>query len=262
MQNILIRRVGEQGQETQGGDMHHIFPARVLANSDRGSLPYNEINDNSTEFWYINSTRTSNKPSTNIDGYSEKINGFFEPRESVKGDVARAIMYFYTMYKPQADSADPDFFDQQKDILCQWHYDDPVDQKEWERTFNIATYQQDKPNPYVLDCSLAERAYCNNSSLECQTTPTEDIVDYTAWNLSTNLIGNDKIVVYLNSVETLVDVRFYIYNLSGQLIHSIGIEHQGIAHEIDVQNVRNGLYLLVLQTDKFVSTKRIIIGRN
>lgn len=150
-------------------DMHHLFPARVGANSARGSMPFGEINDSSTQLWYYKSIETSSDPSLDIrDNYSERGSSAWEPRESVKGNIARAIMYFYTMYQAQADNADPDFFAIQQDVLCEWHYLDPVDKLEWERTFMIGKRQSDKANPFVLDCSLASRLYCPEISAACQ----------------------------------------------------------------------------------------------
>ncbi len=144
-------------------DMHHLAPARVLVNSTRGSDPYDEIVDTSTDLWHYLAVSTPVTPSQNIrDNYSESRPGSFEPREGVKGDVARAIFYFYTMYRNEANNADPNYFDSMKDDICQWHLDDPADEVEYERTMTIASYQDGKVNPFILDCTLAQRMYCNN----------------------------------------------------------------------------------------------------
>ena len=54
--------------------------------------------------------------------------------------------------------ADDDFFNQQKDILYQWHLDDSIEQAEISRTMEIANYQ-DYPNPFILDETLVQRCY-------------------------------------------------------------------------------------------------------
>ena len=89
---------GPQSRGAENGyaksDMHHLYPTRVDVNSDRGSFPFAEIDDNRTESWYyLNQTRGS-IPSTNIDLYSEKQGSRFEPREDHKGDVARSMFLF------------------------------------------------------------------------------------------------------------------------------------------------------------------------
>ena len=144
------------GSEPMKSDMHVLRPCKDNVNSSRGNKPYNEINDAQTNMWYWLSNQTSSPPSTNIDEYSESGGSNFEPREDRKGDIARTMFYFYTMY---SEFADTDFFEDQKDILKTWHELDPVDEDETTRTGAIAGYQQNKPNPYVLDESLIWRAY-------------------------------------------------------------------------------------------------------
>ena len=153
-------------------DMHHLFPTRIDVNAARANEPFAEIDDNLTTGWYYLNQLLNNIPGENIDLFSEFRPGGFEPPESFKGDIARAMFYFYTMYKAQADAADNTYFSNQKYTLCQWHLLDPVDTKEWERTYKIADRQDDKPNPFVLDCTLAARTYCPGQ--ECQTTGLND----------------------------------------------------------------------------------------
>lgn len=141
-------------------DMHHLFPSRIGTNSSRGNLPFGEIEDNQTVTWsYLDQTQ-NNIPNTNIHSYSERISGRFEPMEEHKGNVARAMFYFFTMYQSSAIDADPDFFESQRETLCDWHYQDPVDTNEWERTNLIAEYQNGLANPFVLDATLATRSFC------------------------------------------------------------------------------------------------------
>ena len=45
--------------------------------------------------------------------------------------------------------------------MKKWHYEDMVDISEYDRTFVIAQYQDDKPNPFVLDSTLARRIWFN-----------------------------------------------------------------------------------------------------
>lgn len=143
-------------------DLHHIFPTRTGVNSARGNSPFAEISDNETDNWYFKTLIANDVPSTNKDAYSERKNGFFEPREDHKGNVTRAIFYFYTMYKAEALDADPLFFEAQRETLCDWHLADPVDDLEIDRTYQIAGYQDDLPNPFVVDETLAIRSFCTN----------------------------------------------------------------------------------------------------
>ncbi|MBT9312767.1 endonuclease [Leptothoe kymatousa TAU-MAC 1615] len=137
-------------------DLHHLFPSQVSVNSRRGSLPFAEIDDTQTRWWLIAADETNAIPTTNIDAYSEATQGAFEPREQVKGDIARAQFYFYTIYRNQADTG---FFQQQRNVLCSWNAIDPVSTQEQQRSTAIAS-QQGNENPFVLDPSLANRLYC------------------------------------------------------------------------------------------------------
>ncbi|MEM1041236.1 MAG: endonuclease [Bacteroidota bacterium] len=138
-------------------DLHHLAPTFVRANADRGTLPFAEIDDVQTDDWYIENTVTGTRPTENLDAYSERNRGTaFEPREGFKGDVARAMVYFYTMYEAQADDA---FWAQQHDTFLRWHELDRTDQAEYDRTFVIAGFQGDRPNPFVLDSTLVRRAF-------------------------------------------------------------------------------------------------------
>ncbi|MEC4813755.1 MAG: endonuclease [Scytonema sp. PMC 1069.18] len=142
-------------------DLHHLFPSRIDVNSDRGNKPFDDIVDTSTERWYLDDTVFTTIPRNDIDEFSESAFSRFEPREEVKGDVARAVFYFYTIYRDQADAVDPNYFQRQRQTLCQWNQQDPPDTIEIERSHAIAQYQGNE-NPFVLDATLAERAYCNS----------------------------------------------------------------------------------------------------
>ena len=150
------------GTSPMKSDLHHLRPAKSNVNSSRGNKPYNEIADSETDNWYWLNYSTSSIPSSNINEYSESKSGNFEPREDQKGDVARAIFYFYTIYK---NVADEDFFNTQKDILYEWHNQDPVTDSEINRTWQIASYQNNIPNPFIVDESLIYRAYFFNTEL-------------------------------------------------------------------------------------------------
>ena len=57
------------------------------------------------------------------------------------------------------------FFQDQMEILYQWHIQDPTNSAEIDRTWMIAPYQQNKPNPYILDSSLVQRAYFQSENI-------------------------------------------------------------------------------------------------
>lgn len=126
-------------------DIHHLFPTYKNWNSTRSNYPFGEINDPSTTKWMYLSSSQAATPGNNIDSYSEYCCSQFEPREDHKGNLARAVFYFYTMYPTQAGN-----IDQLADLdeLYQWHLQDPPDAAEIQRNTDIETYQGTR-NPYV-----------------------------------------------------------------------------------------------------------------
>ena len=147
-----------EGGSPMKSDMHHLRPCKSNVNSSRGNKPFNNINDYNTDTWFWLTYQTNNIPSSNIDEYSESQSSYFEPREDVKGDIARAMFYFYTIYE---DVADNSFFEQQKEILFNWHNEDETTTEEIVRTNLIATYQENTPNPFIIDSTLINRCYFN-----------------------------------------------------------------------------------------------------
>lgn len=144
------------GNEPARSDMHHLFPTKSNVNSARNNDPLGEIDDNLTDTWYYLDQSQSSIPGSNIDLYAENYGSTaFEPREQHKGNAARAIFYFVAIYQAEADQA---FFDLQKDDLYNWHYLDPVDGAELNRSSAIAGYQGNQ-NPFILDTSLVRRAF-------------------------------------------------------------------------------------------------------
>ena len=152
-----------EGEEPMKSDMHALRPCKDNVNSSRGNKAFNEVVDPEVTTWYWQDIGTSNIPSSNIDEYSENHGTYFEPREDRKGDIARTMFYFYTIYLNVADEY---FFAIQKDILKTWHDQDPANEEEVTRTWQIAYYQEDNPNPFILDATLVERAYFYEGALQ------------------------------------------------------------------------------------------------
>ena len=146
-------------QEPQRSDMHHLYPCKDNVNSSRSNSPFGEIPDDETDIWYRYAEVLTSIPTSNIDEYSEKDNygeDKWEPREASKGNIARSMFYFYAMYY---DDIVDTFINDQMNDLYNWHLQDPADEDEIARTWAIAAYQDNKPNPFVIDDSLIERIW-------------------------------------------------------------------------------------------------------
>ena len=199
------------GEEPQKSDMHHLYPCKSNVNSSRGNDPYAEIPDEDTDTWYRNDYSQDTIPDEFIDEFAEKDNPpnpdyeVFEPREDHKGDASRAVFYFFAMYN---DVADTNFWNEQKDVLLDWHYYDPVNDWELNRTWAIASYQENQPNPFVLDSSLARRIwYMDDGGTDTSST------DTTEYNIIINEIMQNPSAVGDSEGEW-----FEIYNNSDEEI--------------------------------------------
>lgn len=124
-------------------DIHHLRPSDQTVNSDRGNKDFDEGGSPQGE-----------APGTYTDSNS------FEPRDAVKGDVARSLFYMAVRYdgtdgnmpnlhlvnNTQSGSGDPAI-----GVLCilyQWHQDDPVDAFEQRRNDRVQSLQGNR-NPFI-----------------------------------------------------------------------------------------------------------------
>ena len=238
------------GEGDPRSDMHSLVPAIWRVNEARSNYPFGEVPDDETDRWYLLTEDLREIPKTDIDLYSERLNGgfgnpgLFEPRESVKGDVARAIFYFYTMYKAEADAADPDFFEEMKEVLFTWHQQDPVDSLEFALNISKARFQQGKINPFINDCTLVNRAYFRDSDIEltCEGNFTSSIQE----------ADDSEILAYPNPVIDLLNLNLKDnwkqshYNLTttkGQQLLSGQLD---TSRTLDLSSLSPGLYFLAL----------------
>ncbi|MDR7071482.1 endonuclease [Fictibacillus barbaricus] len=125
-----------------GTDLHHLRPTDASVNSSRGNLDF----DNG-------GTEDSEAKGNYHDSDS------WEPRDAVKGDVARMIFYMAVRY--EGDSGEPQLemnnnvnngtapYMGKMSILLQWNEQDPVD--DWERNRNNIIYEdyQHNRNPFI-----------------------------------------------------------------------------------------------------------------
>jgi hypothetical protein len=141
------------------GDLHHLVPARASINALRKNAPFQEIPDEKTKYWIQKDKVLTIIPRTQIHQYSESRSNAFEPLEKRKGDIARSMFYFYTIYRSEADKKSKSFFTSMLLDLCRWHRSDKTDSSEVKRSMAIARIQSNV-NPFVFDPSLAERCFC------------------------------------------------------------------------------------------------------
>lgn len=132
---------GDFGETPPAGtDMHHLRPTDVSVNSDRGNKDF----DNGGT------------------AHSEAIGCYYdsdswEPRDEVKGDVARMMFYMEVRYEGDSGEPDLELVDYtgtsgpnlgKLSTLLEWHAQDPISDFERTRNERIYGYQNNR-NPFV-----------------------------------------------------------------------------------------------------------------
>ena len=240
-------------------DMHHLYPVRITVNSSRGNLPFAEIQDSKVTKWFVNDQTLREKPKQEIELYSEWNNRFFEPKETFKGNLARSVFYFYTMYEQQALNADSVFFSNMLKDMCMWHENDPVDEREWERNIGIASYQDNKLNPFIIDPALANRMFCNPAK-ETLPLPIRIAPSPTPYLIEWHKEGEQIVVDFL--LQRPYTFELIAYDEKGkQLTQFYKEDHKpGIfSTSINVKNLPAKAYLYAILRNKKQSFNELLI---
>ena len=143
------------GTSEAGTDILHIRPTYNTTNSVRGNDKYGDTNK-------------SNPVTYNGMPYGYSSGSVFEPLDSVKGDVARIIMYVWTTYY--------DYYDDtgllitktftNYDTLLEWHMLDKPDVSEGYRNDYSQTSKQKNRNPFVDHPEYAWKIFGDSASAD------------------------------------------------------------------------------------------------
>jgi endonuclease I len=127
-------------------DLHHLFSSDSAANERRSNYPFGLVRG--TVLW---TGPASGSGEVSRLGYASGSSGqiVFEPRASVRGDIARGLLYFYIRYGSDRPSGFSLLnFVQERDLLIAWAREDAVDA--WERGRNDAVQRaQGNRNPFI-----------------------------------------------------------------------------------------------------------------
>ncbi|EFL21024.1 extracellular ribonuclease [Streptomyces himastatinicus ATCC 53653] len=142
-EHVWAKSHGDFGTSTgPGTDIHHLRPADVSVNSTRGNKDFDE-----------GGSEVGEAPGNRTDDDS------FEPRDQVKGDVARMILYMSVRY--EGGEGYPDLEPNDKvdngsqpsmgrlSVLKKWNDEDPPDAFEKKRNQVIYDDFQHNRNPFI-----------------------------------------------------------------------------------------------------------------
>ena len=144
---------GHWGKDKAGTDLLHIRPTWAATNSARGNIVYGDTNKASPLVY-------------NGMTYAYSSGSYFEPIDSVKGDVARILMYVWTAYIDYYN--DSSLFITKAianyDTLLQWHTMDKPDALEGHRNdFSESSIQKNR-NPFVDHPEMAWKIFGDSAS--------------------------------------------------------------------------------------------------
>jgi deoxyribonuclease-1 len=115
---------------TASSDLHNLLPALRRYNSSRGNQKFGEIPGETQRF-----------PEDNCDfERTSRAAAIVEPRDDVKGDIARSFMYMVDRYNLPTYGMLP--------LMVRWHLQDPPDEEERRRNERIRELQGNG-NPFV-----------------------------------------------------------------------------------------------------------------
>ena len=160
----------DSGAEDEAGtDILHLRPTYESINSSRSDIPFGDINKANPKYFDPDTKKVTNDSSKMLYAYSNGT--YFEPLDSLKGDVARIIMYVWTTYtgyvglKTYQPLNILNIF-QSYDTLLRWHTQDKPDALEGHRNDYAESSNQKNRNPFVDHPELAWRIFGDQASGE------------------------------------------------------------------------------------------------
>ncbi|KIX22755.1 hypothetical protein SY27_02765 [Flavobacterium sp. 316] len=244
------------------GDAHHLLPTDGRVNGFRSNHPFGYVGANLvSQSGITNPTRNGSKLGNNINtglfsGYSNTV---FEPIDEFKGDIARIYFYFITRYETQVTNWNYDMFNGTSDqvltdtflyTLLDWHFNDPVSQKEIDRNNAIYTYQNNR-NPFIDHPEYV----CQIYNSQCATLNTPDFTSVENITVYPNPTINE---FYISTAATLKSI--IIYNVNGQIIQKIEQPNTISNETYQVSNLSSGFYLVEIASDNGKIIKKIIVN--
>lgn len=221
-----------------GTDVHALRPLDNTTNSIRSNRGFENCTDCIDVYDQWSNLTGSKK---------DNIEWSFEPRDEVKGDVARMIFYMDVRYEAYDSYPDLEVSETILDIsdnsplhgvlstLLEWHRNDPVDT--WEENRNDIIYYnyQNNRNPFIDYPELAEHLWGNQIGIE--------------WNYSLSLVNNtiSNISVY----PTIVSEVLFIVNVNNSISDIVIFDAIGkeisisiYNNELDVRSLKSGIYFI------------------
>ena len=230
-----------------GTDTHNLRPSDISVNFARGNR------------WFDNCTIPVLDEGLETGCYISNTDWVWQPRDEVKGDVARMIFYMATRY--EGENGEPDLvvidylpsndftydpIHAKLGTLLEWHQEDSVSSFEQNRNEVIFGYKGNR-NPFVDHPEYVYKIWGSG------------------YGVSIDNTMPDHFRIYPNPVHDLLTISFKeleeytieINSLNGQVLYRA--KTSASSFQIDLSSFPRGLYLINIRTNEFVNTKKILL---
>ena len=253
-EHVWAKSRGDFGTSLGAGtDAHHLRPADISVNSARNNRWFDNCSD----------------PYVDGDGetgcYTSSTRWVWQPRDVVKGDVARMIFYMATRYEGENGEPDLEVIDYlpsdnntdepvhaKLSTLLEWHAEDPVDDFERNRNEVIYSYQNNR-NPFIDHPEFVDRIWGNSTSLERISTSEIKLHIYPnpadeniVISLARNVNGNKYLI--------------HIVNRLGSVVYASAMN--GLTYEVQLSDsIGKGLFFVQILTQggELLDVKKIVL---
>lgn len=230
--------------ETAGTDCHNLRAEDVSTNSARSNRSFDECDEP-----YVDVAGNYSGPTNSFTSSSSFV---WEPRDDVKGDVARIIFYMATRYEGENGEPDLEVTEEilenedqsplhgRLSTLLDWHLEDPVSQAERDRNDIIHSYQNNR-NPFIDHPEYVELIW-NTNGLILGLHKAHSRVIYSGNTKTISINGNPNDVLSILSITGQLVMKAHVYGID----------------EVSVSRLQ-GLYIVYLQNGKDVVSTKIMI---
>ena len=248
-EHVWAKSRGDFGtSQGAGTDAHHLRACDISVNSTRNNRNFDDC---------TNCVDVIDEGQNTGSKY-DQTDWTFEPRDAVKGDVARMIFYMALRYEGTNGEPDLELTDilqsqtsktplhAVKSTLLEWHRVDTVDAYERNRNEVVFGFQNNR-NPFIDHPELAEHLWGLLEDIQWTGQNTIGIED----------VQRDRLLVYPNPTRGIIKWNIpveeaYLYDLNGRIVLS------GKNVKKLKGNLPSGMYILLLKkSDREVEYHRI-----
>jgi len=240
-----------------GTDTHHLRPSDTSVNSSKSDLDFDNGGTQHTE-----------ATGCYYDDDS------WEPRDAVKGDIARMIFYMATRYEGENDEVDLEIVDYipsspnhnpfygKLSTLIAWHKQDPVDSFEIKRNEVVYSFQENR-NPFIDHPEFVSLIW--EEIPEAIEEPLQTALTYNLSAAYPNPFNPSTTISYEIPQHCIVTLN--IFDIQGKLINTLVNESQNsgnynvIWNGLDKNNLQvgTGVYIYQMSTNSgFSKTAKVV----